>query len=197
MNDTTTTVKNTNDIKQLKKEESQQRRNGVIGGVFLIMIGALLLLGQFISFDSAGLLFLPLLATAFIIWGVLTRNAGLFIPGGILGGIGLGAALMELPMLAHLEEGGIFLLSFAAGWVLIPILSAIFTKETHWWPLIPAGILGFIGIAVITNGFLLNALSLVGQGWPLILIAVGLYIILRPAKAKAWLNDEEAKPDLQ
>ena len=193
MNDTN--LKSIDDINELKKEESHQRRNGLIGGVFLILIGGLLLLGQFFSFDSAGLLFLPLLATAFIIWGILTSNAGLFIPGGILGGIGLGAALMELPALAHLEEGGIFLLSFAAGWVLISILSALFTKETHWWPLIPAGILGFIGIAVITNGFLLNVLSFVGQGWPLILIAVGLYIILRPEKAQEWLNDEEAKPD--
>lgn len=190
MNDTT--LKHSEEIKDLKKEESHQQRNGFIAGLFLIMIGVLFLIGQFVSFGSAGILFLPLLATIFVVWGILTKSAGFFIPGGILGGIGLGSVLMELPLLATYDEGGIFLLGFAAGWMLIPLLSGIFAKETHWWPLIPAGILGFIGLAVITNGVLLDVLSLVGRGWPLILIAVGLYIIFRPEKAKAWLDDDEA-----
>ena len=158
-----------------------ERRKGIMGGIFFILLGGLFLLTQFFTFDIVGWLFLPLLATVFIAWGALVRNAGLFVPAGILSGLGLGAGLMEFTAVGQSDQqgAGIFLLGFAAGWLLIILLSAVFTAKTHWWPLIPASIMSLVGIAAITDGILLDVLSVLGRGWPLILIAAGLYVTYR------------------
>ncbi|NJN16590.1 MAG: hypothetical protein HC822_10105 [Oscillochloris sp.] len=73
---------------------------------------------------------LAILALIFLVTGAMNRSAGLLIPGGILGGIALGAGLIEGPFAGVGDplSGGIFLLSFAAGWVLITVMSLIFTK---------------------------------------------------------------------
>jgi hypothetical protein len=195
MNETTNNLYDPNEIKDLKKEAAAERRNGLIGGIFLILLGGLFLATQFLTFDIEGWFFLPLLATIFIIWGVLTRNGGLLIPGGILSGISLGIFLMDMPFVAQMgmEEGGVFLLGFAFGWVLIALLSALFTSEIYWWALIPAGIMGIIGLGIVTDGILLDLIAFIGRAWPLALIAVGLYIILRPHKVKEWLDDDDSE----
>jgi hypothetical protein len=194
MNKTTTTY-DVDDLKEkspelddptlYKKEERQNQRNAFIAGVFLILLGGLFTIGQITDFAFLGWMVLPLLSLIFIVWGVLTRQIGFLIPGGILAGIGLGTAVMPLSNTLNVDEGGLFLLSFAAGWALITLLSAIFTDETHWWPLIPGGIMAVIGVAVITNGALLNLLGLLAQGWPLILIGVGLFLIYQAQSAKS------------
>ena len=73
-------------------------RNALIGGLILIFGGALAFVGQ-IAPDSWGLGFALLvllgLGASFILAGLLTREAGWFIPGGILSGIGAGIALVD------------------------------------------------------------------------------------------------------
>jgi hypothetical protein len=160
----------------------KNNRNSLVGGILLIGLGFLALLGQFVNFtETLGLLVLPLLAAAFLAAGILTRHAGFIIPGGILGGIGLGTILIEGPF-SHIQEdsqGGIFLLSFAAGWALITILTAILTNETHWWPLIPGGIMAVIGGSIMIGGLFNDALVLLGKIWPVFLIVGGVYILLK------------------
>ena len=130
----------------------------------LIAIGVLVLVAQFGGSETLGLLFLPALGLIFLIWGSAARSVGLLIPGGILSGIGLGVYLTGGP-LSHLEgeaEGAVFLLSFAAGWALITLLSGLICGQTHWWPLIPGGIMAFIGGALLIGGAALTALEWVG-----------------------------------
>ena len=74
-------------------------------------------------------------------------------------------------------EGGVFLLSFALGWFSITILSALFTKETHWWAAIPGVIMALVGGAVMMGGVALQTLEVVGDFWPLALIAGGAYLL--------------------
>lgn len=156
-----------------------RRQEGVVVGLILITIGLFLLVAQLLQ--PAWGVAIPLgLGVIFLLWGSLTHKAGLLIPGGILSGIGVGILLITGPWstLAEETQGGIFLLCFAGGWVLITVTSALFTARPAWWALIPGGMLALVGGAVLIGGPALRALELLGQGWPLILILVGLYLVI-------------------
>ncbi len=157
------------------------RREAVVGGTLLIAIGVLVLLAQNIKTEMLGLLFLPALGGLFLLAGIVGRQAGFIIPGGILTGIGLGAIFTQSPSLAITEtaQGGVFFIGFALGWFLIPVLTKLFTPETHWWALIPGAIMALIGGALMLGGAALNVLEFIGRWWPLMLVALGLVIIFR------------------
>ena len=120
----------------------------------------------------------------------MVRSEGLLIPGGILSGIGLGVYLQQVsfPHLTDTAGGGVFLLAFALGWVLIPALTLLVTGKAHWWPLIPAGIMAVIGGALLAGGAALELLDTVGQFlgylWPLVLVGIGLYVIAKGRRAQ-------------
>jgi hypothetical protein len=158
------------------------RRNDMGGGVALVAIGLFLLVARFLDI---GQIFLLLLGGGFLAWGIATRTAGLLIPGGILSGIGLGVLLMEGPFgsVSGDAEGGVFLLSFALGWFSITALSALFTRDTQWWAVIPGTIMALIGTGVLVGGAALTVLEFVGDYWPVALILVGLYLLFRRQKA--------------
>ncbi len=161
-----------------KKHES---RSKVVSGLGLVALGILFLIGQLTTWEWIGFLILPAMALIFIVWGGLTRTAGLMIPGGIFAGISLGILLMDLPLASQVEdgEGGLFMLGFAGGWVLITLLTAVLTDETHWWALIPAAIMGVIGVAILTGGVFLEMLAYMNYLWPVILIFIGLFLLFR------------------
>jgi hypothetical protein len=158
---------------------SHARRNRIISGLVLILLGGLFLLDQFVQIPAMGNLFLPALGLFFLIWGIATRTGGLLIPGGILTGIGTGVYLMQALRLEGEQEPGIFLLSFGGGFILIALLSLVFSAEKHWWALIPGGILAAIGGALYMGGAALDILQLVGKFWPVALILVGVWVLLR------------------
>ena len=162
-----------------KSSLSHARRNRIISGLILILLGGLFLLDQFVQIPAMGNLFLPGLGIVFLLWGIVTRSSGLLVPGGILTGIGAGVYLMDVLPLEGEAEPGVFLLSFGGGFVLITLFSAIFTRETHWWALIPGGILAAIGGALFVGGTALDILEMVGKFWPVALILVGVWVILR------------------
>lgn len=155
---------------------------GLIGGLILLFVGIVALIGQFVP-DAWGELFgtflLLGLGLVFIVLGIITRESGWFIPGGILTGLGMGIGLITSSLGNRLsgDEGGWFLLAFAAGWLLIPLMSAIFTHDKHWWALIPAGIIGLVGLAVLYGGVFMNALEWVGKLWPVALIVAGALLL--------------------
>ncbi len=172
-----------------------KKNEGLIGGVILIGIGLLALLAQFVDFiswESFGIYFVLLLGLVFYAWGILAREPGVMIPGGILSGIGAGIVVLVNNLAPDgLEEGGLFLVIFGLGWVSITVMSAIFTRETQWWALIPGGIIGFVGLAVMFGGFFMNALEAVSVLWPVVLIIAGLAVIW-----KAWKSKEKTPKDL-
>ena len=161
--------------------QPSNRREALVGGTLLIAIGLLVLLAQNIKTESLGLLFLPALGGLFLVAGIVGRQEGFIIPGGILTGIGLGVIFTQNPALAATEtaKGGVFFLGFAVGWFLITVLTKLFTRETHWWALIPGTIMFLIGGALMLGGTALNVLEFAGRWWPLILVAIGLVIIFR------------------
>jgi hypothetical protein len=156
------------------------RTKRLFAGIALIGIGALLLVAQFIEAHWLSLLILPALGAIFLLWGLIARNPGLLVPGGILSGIGLGAYLTSGPYVAATErvQGGVFMLAFAAGWALIVVASLAIGRR-QWWPLIPGVIMALIGVALLGGEFGLQILEWAGKLWPLILIGIGLSILLR------------------
>jgi F0F1-type ATP synthase assembly protein I len=153
----------------------------LIAGVVLIVFGMLMLLATFTNSSILGLSILPILGVLFIVWGLLARLPGPMIPGGILTGLGLGILLSQYAFSSSTGEtqGGIVLLGLGIGFLLIIPLAWIVSPVRHWWALIPGGILTFIGIALLIGGPALTVASILGRLWPIIPIAVGMFLIWR------------------
>jgi hypothetical protein len=160
---------------------TQNRRyGGIVGGAILIAIGLFALLQQFTQVNW-GLYFLPFLALIFLTAGIVERRPGLLIPGGILTGIGAGSILVQSSLFASLGDparGGLFMLTFAAGWAVITAASFLIGK-LMLWPLIPGGFMAFFGLALLAGQPGLQFLTVFGYFWPVVLIAFGLYLVLR------------------
>ncbi|MHB1413783.1 MAG: hypothetical protein ACYC1C_00895 [Chloroflexota bacterium] len=158
----------------------EAKRRDWVAGLVLVAIGVLLLVGQYVSNDAVGLAILPTLAVVFLAWGVAVRKEGLFVPGGILLGLGLGAILVDgtLGPLSEQAQGGVFLLAFALGWGVVTVFTALFGKRVHWWPLIPGGVIAAVGGAMLAGEMGMQALVVAGQAWPLALIVAGLYLLV-------------------
>ncbi len=166
----------------LETTSSQHDVHGrVLAGVALITIGMVALLAQLTNWSILGWIILPTLATIFLVWGILTRNFGLIIPAGILGGLGLGLFTMIGPFYKLFSglQPGVFMLCFAAGWAFIALLSPIFSNRFQWWPLIPGAIIGMIGLFLLGGRFTWAIMQLMGYGWALLLIGIGVYLLLR------------------
>lgn len=160
--------------------QSKKSYGSLIAGSILVYVGVITLLGQYIQAEWFGLLFLPTLGAAFLLWGLIARQTGLLVPGGILSGLGAGA-LLSTGLLTNLSDeakGGVVLISFACGWALITLLSAAI-RQTMWWPIIPGGILGCIGVLLLAGETGLKVLELAGKVWPVALILVGVVILFR------------------
>lgn len=150
-------------------------------GIMLILIGLLVFASMITDLPNMQWLVLPGLALIFLLWGLLTHEFGLLIPGGVLAGIALGTYLIQGPFADRPEnlEGGIFLLTFSLGWLLISLLSLLTKQGFQWWPLIPGSILGLIGAALLAGGAAASVLEVFGYAWPLVLVAVGIGLLLR------------------
>ena len=115
-------------------QEMKRTQNNSHTGFVLLLLGIALLFGQFADWDGIAIAIPALLGLVFLLWGILSGRSGLMIPGGILGGIGLGTLvisgpLADLPLVAQ-HEGSWFLASFALGWLTITVCSALFAEQT-------------------------------------------------------------------
>jgi hypothetical protein len=159
------------------------------GGLILIAIGLLALAFQLLPVqltEDMGLLIVPGLGALFLVWGILTHTDGLMIPGGILSGVGWGVYAIAGPFSIWQgdNEGGVFLIFLGLGFGLITVVTAVFGEETHWWALIPGGIIAFVGASILFGGVLLNVLAFVGKLWPLALILIGISILVKSNREK-------------
>jgi hypothetical protein len=148
-----------------------------IGGIILILIGAGLLASQFVPDIGR---YAPLVVgLGLLLIFIVTRNAGALIGGAIVTGIGVGILMDEqfptgdgtswIPLCLGLGFLGI--------WVFGGLLRM---PEARFWPLIPGGILTFVGIAAL-GGFS----SQIGQYiWPVVLILIGVVTIAGSLRRK-------------
>jgi hypothetical protein len=144
----------------------------VIPGMALLGIGALIGLSVLGLSDEIGwALFLGALSLAF--WLVYVRrrhNWWAVIPGGVLATIALVAGLEQV--IPWAETGGVFFMGLALTFGLVYLLPTPHGQMT--WALIPAAVLFVVGLIVV-----LATSSVLRYLWPLGLILVGGYLVLR------------------
>ena len=116
----------------------------------------------------------------FLLWGMQKRVIGLLIPGLLISTIGSGVyiAWNDTTEANGLQQTGTMLVWFAMGWILITIVSKIFSKSFIWWPLIPGGVLAMVGLGLYIGGNPDNALGFVQNTGSIGLILFGVYLIL-------------------
>ena len=115
-------------------------------GITLVAIGLIVAAGFFIEGVSQYTLVavsLTLLASF-----ALSREYGYAIPAGITGGLGTAVLLIADQTFAAQYTPAVFFLSLAGGFLAVWILGlGADPRERHPWPLVPAIILGAIGLA--------------------------------------------------
>jgi hypothetical protein len=169
-------------------------------GLMFILFGILLLVDQYVhtGWISISLPFVAGLLT--LAQGIVRRQVGFFIAGGLLTGIGAGviAALNPWVPFSLQNRIGAFLLLHAIGWVLVFGVSIWLTRRFIPWALVPAGAisagLGFwiiltrfeslmlvlylptsIGLALLVCGLMNRKIGLVIPGSLLLTIGPGIY----------------------
>lgn len=142
-------------------------------GVVLIAIGVTLFAVQLLHLDAdiivlvIGLVF----ATAY----VGTRRYGLLIPAGILTGLGVGIMFQDLGVRGEPVPLGLGL-GFLAIYG-VDRLTRGASAPGGWWPLIPGSILTIVAAGSSTFGDEVG--RAIQQGWPILLIAAGAWLLLR------------------
>ena len=145
------------------------QRSRIFAGVLLIVLGLGLYGLQYLEplGQSATLL---VLGGVFIAAYLYTRSYGLLIPGGILLGLGIGSYGER-----HFYIWGEFSkIGLGIGFILIYLIALLYERKSHWWPLIPGTILILLGL----NRWNRVWTYLFSDGWPLILVIVGVLILL-------------------
>lgn len=164
----------------------EDRRDKAFIGALLVGVGLFVLIGTLLRSEIVGLLILPLLGLAFLGYGFYKHEFGFTIPGSIL--TGLGAALLlvvYVPALAGPAAGGVFMIGLALGFVAIAFISLYFERKVAWWPLVPGGIIGAVGVLLMFGtAEAISVLQVMGLLWPLVLIIVGAYILIVPGQRK-------------
>ena len=145
-------------------------RRQILPGLILIVLGIVFLLTQYFEFGPG--LFLILLGLIFLIPYALTRAYGLLIPGCILAGIGVGLTFERTLSRPDVTVS----LGLGLAFLAIYVVQLIVAGSSHWWPLVPGGILLLVGFAELVP----QAQALLDNGWPLLLIAIGLAVLAGP-----------------
>ena len=149
---------------------TNQRSVERIAAVALIAIGALILLspiaGQFAIYGPLAVGAVSLVAF------FVTRQYGFAVASGVIGGAG--AAIILATSTSDVSLGGAaFMGSLAAGFALVWILGLVARPvETHPWPLVPAALLGSIGVAAATDLPIIANVAMAGFAFALVVLGV-------------------------
>ena len=147
--------------------------SGWLPGVILIVVGVTLFAIQLLHFDADVIVLVIGLVFAIAYAG--TRRYGLLVPAGILTGLGAGILLEDFGVMGEPVVLGLGLgfLGIYGG----DLLTSRARAPGRWWPLIPGAILTVIAGAESTFGA--EGARVIQQGWPILLIAVGAWLLLR------------------
>lgn len=120
------------------------------------------------------------LGAALLFWGIGAKLLGLIIAGSVVISVAPGVTFSwkSLGIDNPISQTGVMLVWFGLGWALITISSRVISDKFTWWPLVPGGILGMVGLGLylggnpnITESFLTNSTLMS-------LLLFGIYIIL-------------------
>ena len=157
---------------------SDRRRRRTRIGFIMILIGlAFFLRPRFDFLDSEYILLL--LGVVFLGAYLWQRRYGLMEPAGVLMGLGVGRLFDE--NLASFAEGT--QLGLGLGFLAIYLVPLLYQRKSHWWPLIPGGVL-------ILSAFeqTEKVARVLFEYWPLALIVVGALLVV-----VGWIDRERAR----
>lgn len=147
--------------------------SGWLPGVILIVVGVTLFAIQLLHLD--GDVIVLVIGLIFAVAFAATRRYGLLIPAGILTGLGTGILLEN-----NGARGEPVMLGLGLGFLAIYAVDLLFggaREPGRWWPLIPGGIISVIAGASGTFGD--EGDRAIEQGWPVALIILGAWLLLR------------------
>jgi hypothetical protein len=153
-------------------------RDQIVFAIILIALGVAGLAARFWNpTGDVGGWVVAAIGLAFLGAFFYTRTYGYLIPGGIMTGLGLGIVASQTFTSTSTEtEGGLVVIGLGAGFLSIwAIGSLVQVGESHWWPLIPGGILATIGTALVVGGGAIQALDY----WGFVLVGIGVIVIVR------------------
>ncbi len=164
---------------------SKKNRSKILVGIMLILLGIyFLLINLGLWHGLAGNLFLIVLGISFICAFYISGKAvGFLIPGLILVLVGMVLALLQSGLI---EENKFWPLIVTAVGLAFVVAYFLATREEEAWPLV----LGII--LLLASGMLLATTfgmldwdfwHLAGYFWPVALIFLGIWILLRPLKS--------------
>ena len=145
-------------------------------GFTLLGIGAIVAAGAILpDLDRWTLLGVAALTlTAF----AATREYGFAIAAGITGGMGTAIALITGGTLAPAATAAAFFLPLASGFAAVWFLGLVARpREAHPWPLVPAAILGSLGVATLVD--MPGAFDWVGAGIAIAFVLAGFGLLVR------------------
>jgi pimeloyl-ACP methyl ester carboxylesterase len=87
---------------------------------------------------------------------------------------------------------GSALLGFALGWALLALLSTRWTSQPQRWALVPAAVLGVIGVALLLLAPGASAMTALGWVWPPILLVLAVWMLRQARRhlvswSRPWL----------
>jgi hypothetical protein len=153
-----------------------------VGGLVLVAIGLIIVASRLVS--GFGEYVLLAVGIVCLIAFLLTREYGYAVAAGIVGGLGVGIVLSATAI--DPNDGAVFMLSLAGGFVAVWILGFFADpQERNPWPLVPAGILAAVGISIVTD-----APGLID--WLIVAVAVALVIAGLRAFRRSRTTDQVA-----
>ena len=144
-----------------------RRQRRLTAGAILIAVGSVFLLFSYLGYFE-GELVLAVLGVAFLAAYLVLGRYGLLIPGAILLGLGLGGLLED-----GWSYGSGHQLGLGLGFLGIYVLAWARERSSHWWPLIPGGILTLTAVDKMQDlaGYVID-------NWPVVLIVIGVLLVL-------------------
>lgn len=149
---------------------SRRRRDPLVGGLVLVIIGIVLLAAQFTpDFARYVVLVIGLILLAIF---VVNRSYGVLVGGAIVTGVGAGVVLATI--YEGQLAGAAVLMAMGTGFLAIWVISYLLAmKERHFWPLVPGAVLFFIGGGLAADE---NATDWIAY-WPVVLIVIGVVVM--------------------
>ena len=147
----------------------------VVAGTILVIVGAALLIMQFVEDVGQGILLVGL-GAAFLVGYLLQRNYGLLVAGGVVLGVGLG----QLGDRVLDVGGGVEPAGLGIGFLTIYVVERATGDTARWWPLVPGLILLVAGLSEIDE-----LSEIIDYTWPLLLVLVGVVMILRGPRRRS------------
>ncbi|MBV9354986.1 MAG: hypothetical protein JO023_05610 [Chloroflexi bacterium] len=155
---------------------ASRRRRGLALPIVLITFGCVLLLMNLLPPQARTAALLLGLGVGFLLARLLSGAYGLAVPAGVLLGLG---AFSGVEALRPIESrGGVFFLCLGLGFASIYVIGA---RPHALWPLLPAALL--IVVALLFFGLSVAAAlapwAWLVNIWPLLLVVLGLWLMLR------------------